>query len=658
MSQNSTGILIDKLVLVGHKKNYIIPFVNGLNIIFGDSATGKSSVLECINYLFGSSKLVFDEEIEAAVKYVMMQVVLNGATYVIKRDIFDANADVEVYASDIDSVHGIFPKRYSVGYERTGPNGYLSDFYLSALGMPLLTVRQAPTKEDSTLVRLSFRDVFKYCYLKQDDVGAKALLGDGSYVGVKSRETFKYIFNLLDSAISDLQSQLSAAIADQRKAKETYDVVSGFLRAVEFKTEFDLDDAKIEAKKRKALAEIELDRISKSIIENSESYEALKEVLSILAIKIKDTEKEVDDTGRLVEQYIRLRNDYQLDIEKLNAIKVTQGLIGADKKEMRFSCPLCESRLNLKDIKQSFDISENESVNQEINSITRRMKDADRLAIRERARRDQVLSELNILKKEQDVARRMLDEEMASATTPYLAERDTWSFVLAKTSEELDNIERNLKIRNQLKSVFKEIDTVEERISKIQDDLRELRSKAPSMSEVIGSVGDILEAYLRKVKISDIRDVRISDKNFLPVLRNREYRDITSGGLRTILSIGYFLSILEFSTTRFSHHPKFLMIDTVGKYLGKTDARYSDTNLKEDRREGTSDPDKYKNIYQAMLEMCERIEKKSKTVQIIVVDNDLPEVIEKTSPNSIAAYFRSDGRNGVSRGLIDDAHLK
>lgn len=215
-----------------------------------------------------------------------------------------------------------------------------------------------------------------------------------------------------------------------------------------------------------------------------------------------------------------------------------------------------------------------------------------------------------------------------------------------------------MKIRNQQKAIFKELDNAGDRISKFETALLELQKKAPSISEVLGEIGDYLTAYLRVVQIAEIRDVRISERTFLPVLRNREYRDITSGGLRTILSIGHFLSLLECSVNRPSNHPRLLMIDTVGKYLGKTDAKYSETDAKEDHREGTSDPKKYMNIYRAMLALCERVEKESGSVQIIVVDNDLPASIEATSPGAIAAYFRNDGRNGTSRGLIDDAHLQ
>lgn len=656
MNFNSRGLLIDRLVLVGRRKNYVIPLKSGLNIIYGDSATGKSSVLECINYLFGSSKLVFDEEIESAVTYVLMQVALGASTYVIKRDIFNTAADVEVFASTIESIDGVFPKKYSPNYVKAGPDGFLSDFYLSALGMPVVTMRQAPTKDDSVLVRLSFRDVFKFCYLKQDDVGSKGLLGEGTFSGVKSKETFKYLFNLLDTAISDLQADLSAALAHQRRTQETYSTVSDFLRTVEFKSEYDLDDAKRDAEGRMQLTSKELERVNNSITSNNEGYAALKDVLTTISVRIRDFEQIIQDSDRLIEQYIRLRNDYQADVQKLKAIKTSKQLIGTDS--VIFSCPLCDSRVDIENIKDSFDMTEADHVSQEINSITRRMKDADQLAERERSERVRALAELRLLREEQTRARKMLDEEMASAITPYLAERDAWSFEFARVSEEIATIERNMKIRNQQKAIFKELDNAGDRISKFETALLELQKKAPSISEVLGEIGDYLTAYLRVVQIAEIRDVRISERTFLPVLRNREYRDITSGGLRTILSIGHFLSLLECSVNRPSNHPRLLMIDTVGKYLGKTDAKYSETDAKEDHREGTSDPKKYMNIYRAMLALCERVEKESGSVQIIVVDNDLPASIEATSPGAIAAYFRNDGRNGTSRGLIDDAHLQ
>lgn len=651
----ANGILIEKLVFSGSRKNYIIPLKPGLNIIYGDSATGKSSILECINYLFGSSKFIFDEEIEAAVSFVMMQVTLGESTFVVKRDIFDAGAEVEVYAANLESYHQVFPKKLSANYGKNGTDGFLSDFYLSALGMPIVSMRQAPTKVDSEIVRLSFRDVFKFCYLKQDEVGTKFLLSQGSYAGVKNKETFKYIFNLLDTAISDLHASLSNAVQVKRNKEDAYKVVSEFLRTVQFKTEFDLDDAKVTAEDRRTLAKRELTRINDSITANNEGYLALKDILSTITIRTRESEESIHTSDRLIEQYVRLKNDYQADIQKLNAIKKSKQLIGTNA--VVFSCPLCDSQVDLNYIKTSFDITEMDHVSQEINSITRRMRDADQLAQRERSKRAAIIDELKLLREEGARARNMLDEELSSSITPYLAERDGWSLEVARATEEIANIDRNLKIRNQQKSIFQELHAAEELIKSLQEQLSKLMNSAPSISDVLGEIGDALTNYLRDVQIADIRDVRISERTFLPVLRNRDYQDITSGGLRTILSIGHFISILSCALQRNCNHPGLLMIDTVGKYLGKTDSKYGETDAEADTREGTSDPKKYKNIYKALMKLCATIESKSGRVQIIAVDNDLPGGIESASPGAIAAYFRIDGRDGTHRGLIDDAHL-
>ena len=59
-------------------------------------------------------------------------------------------------------------------------------------------------------MRLSFRDLFKYCYVDQDDLGSKKFMSTDNFaVLTKNREVFKYIFNTLDSNISQLEGQIS-----------------------------------------------------------------------------------------------------------------------------------------------------------------------------------------------------------------------------------------------------------------------------------------------------------------------------------------------------------------------------------------------------------------------------------------------------------------
>ncbi|NQY07660.1 MAG: hypothetical protein HRT68_16060 [Flavobacteriaceae bacterium] len=118
------------------------------------------------------------------------------------------------------------------------------------------------------------------------------------------------------------------------------------------------------------------------------------------------------------------------------------------------------------------------------------------------------------------------------------------------------------------------------------------------------------------------------------------------------------LSILDYSYTNEINHPKLLLIDTVGKYLGKTTKKkyqeFTDENA--DQSEGVSDPSKYKNIYNQIIASSEKAEKLGVHSQIILVDNDVPDAMVESYSKYIVAHFSSTGEDGLDYGLIDDAN--
>lgn len=658
MKNNKPSIIIKQLILVGSRKNYTIPFTEGVNIIYGDSATGKSSVLECINYLLGGSKLIYDREIESSVQLLMMEVMFNGRPHVIKRNIFRPGDLIEVHIADLNSSETVFPKKFAPKFnEKPGPDGYFSDFLMSALSIPNIKTRQAPSKMDSQMVRLSFRDVFKYCYLRQDDVGSRGLLGSGNYIfETKNKETFKYLFNLLDTNISDLQAEIALLTSSRNKIKNKYDAVTDFLRETEFTTEYALlDEEKLLSKQQKAIKD-QLDFVNSRMVASNENYTFLKETLRELVGTIAAKEKDVTETDMSIDRYVRLKNDYQNDIEKLKSIRLARSVIGNPAES--FSCPLCDSTVDLSNVKNEHSLADDDRAAQEANALARRIRDLDILIQSERDKRHRLILELKSLTEDRDKARLLLDEETGRMISPYLSERDGLSTELARLREQQKQIAHAIKIRNQQKAILEEVANNDARLDKMQKRLRELLEAAPSLDDILSDLGDFLSAYLRHVKIKDQREVSVSKRTFLPVLRGRDYREMTSGGLRTILSIGHHLSVLEAAITRQSNLPTFLMIDTVGKYLGKTQSKYSkETNIDEDRREGLSDPGKYLNIYTYMFAAAERAKRNNVATQIILVDNDVPPEVQRKFAGSVVAHFNSEGTNGLPRGLIDDAYL-
>src|SRR5690606_36472408 len=107
-----------------------------------------------------------------------------------------------------------------------------------------------------------------------------------------------------------------------------------------------------------------------------------------------------------------------------------------------------------------------------------------------------------------------------------------------------------------------------------------------------------------------------------------EYKNINSGGLRTIISISYLASILEQKLSKDTNLPGLLMIDTVGKFLGKTYKNPNFNQNREDVEEGVSDPEKYKNLFNALIDLAEKFKSANILCQMILVDNDLPPNID------------------------------
>jgi hypothetical protein len=105
-------------------------------------------------------------------------------------------------------------------------------------------------------------------------------------------------------------------------------------------------------------------------------------------------------------------------------------------------------------------------------------------------------------------------------------------------------------------------------------------------------------------------------------------------------------------------YPSFLMIDTVGKYLGKTKDKNhgeNETDTAADAREGVADPEKYQNIFEYIISLSDMYEQKNQICQFILVDNDVPaHIIDKLS-GFIVAHFSSERINGLPVGFIDDA---
>ncbi|WP_288129691.1 hypothetical protein [Microbulbifer sp.] len=652
----SQGLLLKNLILHGHRKNYRVTFNPGINIIYGDADTGKSSILRLVAYLLGGKKIKIDEEISSSVKYAVLEITVNGTPYCISRDIFNPARDIDVYSCKYSEISNSFPEKYKSSITKgDDQNKSLSEFILEALELPAVRLKQAPTKDSSETARLSFLDLFKFIYLDQDDVGSAHMLNIGNPVlETKNREVFKYIFNVLDSGISEIEVDIASKTQEKTKIANQYSTISHFLSQTEFKSAENLDEEirnidniKIEVKAR-------LSDLNKRMTSDSDLYEGLKDALNTINLNIEQQEEAKSNALRSIERFSRLLNDYQNDIDKIQSSLSAKEFIGRDVQE-KTNCPVCETIVDIVDISEKFDIPRDTRLKSEMTSIKRRSKDLKQLISDNRSDLESANSLLAELYLEKNKARGIMDEELSSSISPYLAERDAIVKELAQLDERRKKAVHSLRVRNKQAALADQIGRLEGTIEKLKIKLDEFKKDAPSLDNVLKDLGTDVNRFIQQVKIKNHHGVGMDEKTFFPKVRNIEYRKINSGGLRTIVSIGYLASILLQKLRKETNIPGLLMIDTVGKFLGKTPEDFDDSQIdSENDVDGVADPEKYRNLFNALVAVAEEFDNKGKLCQIILVDNDMPRDVAYENKGFEIAHYRSNGINGLPIGLIDD----
>lgn len=197
---NSPSLIVKELIIFGIEKNYRIPFKSGINIIWGDLDCGKSSILSIISYCLGTSSLDTYDELEEKARSARLVVEVNKEVYIFERDLFNPKQFIRCYKDQIDN--DIAPIILSPDLEGDAPDGYISFYIMDLLGLPITKVKISPSKTDSTMNRVGFKDVIKFLHLKQKDIAADSLLNmNERYRYVKHKEIIKFLLNIHNQTV-------------------------------------------------------------------------------------------------------------------------------------------------------------------------------------------------------------------------------------------------------------------------------------------------------------------------------------------------------------------------------------------------------------------------------------------------------------------------
>lgn len=643
-TEKSPYIFIHKIIIHGLDNSYKAEFKDGINLIWGDMDCGKSSILNLIDYcLGGSNETLAYGEILAKGRVAYLEVDLNGNLITFERPLLDSSAPVKAYRVPYSSILTTYPALLSADSRKSLPDGWISDFILDALGIPKVSIKESRYRDDADSDRLSFRDLMKLMYLKQTKVGADSLLNHGNpAVFSKNIEVQKFIYNIHDDKLAALNKELQLEAQELRQLQDSEVSISKFLRDVNITTnESDKSEESITSSEF-TLAELEESSEKlKSDYEFSSaiSLEMAREIVQMRS-SLSHVKSERLETEKQHKNFANLKNTYQSDLESLNLSKLTRASISnREIINSTLPCPLCSSEISL----ASPQITDSD-IDAEIKSIKNRLSGAQAALEKLWSNGLELLDEENSISRKLSTLTVDFDRFNIENISALLSSIEALERAKVEIKVSIASAKRDLAINNKYSDISKRIQDKNSVIYALKRNIKSVEEGLTGLEDVVAKLSGIFRNYITNSGLQNTNGTYVDEK-FIPHFRNISYYNTTSGGVRTITSIGGFVSRMEYLLSTTGNLPTFLMIDTPGQNIGRRGRKDDDSTL--------SDPALYNNIFKQFLNLVSKAQTDNRKFQIIIVDNDLPPILEEGGNYHLVKRFSKNGGE-FEKGLIND----
>jgi hypothetical protein len=642
-----------RLRLIGTSRNYGVSFLddNGgpqaLSVIAGQISTGKSAILEFIDYCLGNSHHPRHVEIQRQVQAALLELELSGDVHVIERRLFSEDQNAWVHRCDLDHLEDPHHKALAVLTPAGAPDS-LSTLLLEHAGLDRILLKEAPTQTSSRTDPLSFRDLMWLCFLPNSRMDNRQLLQEHHYVReLKLRQVIEVVFGVHDQQLTTLSDRLRLLEDERRDQQKEIDSVTIFLREDEVPDRLTLEGQLTEANGRETRVRERLSWLSAKMQAETTFAQNLRASYARLRRESDTLAARVRDRDTLLRRLLPLRGQYAEDESKLVFFAEAQQLFDPLRVKV---CPSC-----LQELPTPARIADDGSCSlcrQKLPSGDETIDvEAERAAIRLRLRAidayiAEVEEQLRAARRDQESAAEQeshaqvqLDSDLATTLAPFVEERDSLVHEREAAAGGRRDIERQVRWLDGLDRRKLDLLRLDERIHGLRQQIKDLQAHRPSRDGVVSDLSGRFRLILEEFgfpKLDDPEPPFIDDR-FVPHVRGNRYSDIGSTGAMTLIALAWQLAIFEAAVEEGRSHPGFLLIDSPQKNLTPQEGEVVDE---------FSDPAIVQRVWDHLSSWSSG---PGSQAQVIVVDNAPPASVEA------AVVVRYSGRDDQPPyGLIDN----
>ncbi|MGC1296873.1 MAG: AAA family ATPase [Alloacidobacterium sp.] len=330
-----SGFYISRLVITGRDVDPAeVTFTKGANVITGPSNSGKSYIVECIEYVFGADSPP-GTDIEEARGYDVAYVELtsySGESCTLERAL--GGGDVNLYKAAFSARTSVEAKALAVETQ-TRKRDTLSNFLLSLFDVKEIEVRSDASGSKNNL---TFRMISHLFLVDESRIIAKASpvrLPNG-YAKTASERAFSFLITGQDDhAIIPVQKPKARKAAAEGK-KEAFDELI-------FKLDNRLKDVQLDELRKKAS---ELDESIREKLEkletNAGSIQEMQVTRQSTFQLVRVSHARLETIGELLARFAILKEHYVSDLKRLEFLRETDYFFD---QLTAIRCPLCGTLL-------------------------------------------------------------------------------------------------------------------------------------------------------------------------------------------------------------------------------------------------------------------------------------------------------------------------
>jgi len=562
-----------------------------ISYFFGKMGAGKSSIARMVDYCFGGNPEptpALQKEFISATLHLTVE----NTEVTIFREAENPKAIVS-WARDDEKVELLIPTRNANGIVLPNTDvETLSDLLYYLAGITLPKVRRSKRDEESPLVRLSFRDLFWYCYLDQDEMDSEFFhLGRDAnpFMRLKSLDAFRFIVGFHQEQVAALESELLAIREKRLAVKGGADALKEILRQSGISNIVDLEQMAERLR-------VELHHIQSAAQEARQSQrqdqgtpshatDELRNRGRQLAGEIQAIERALLDIHAQIESAERLHNELMmLSVRFRRSASAREVLAGVAftacprctqplPNRLATSCPVCGQE----ERDRAYEVGEERVIEED---VSERLKEISESLVRYRQQETSLQRRLSELISDKGSVDSRLDVAMKQYDSAFLSTALEFERQAASLQEKLGNIERQKMLPAKLDEQYHLADELLTGEAELRRKLKEARGKAEQDLTNLQRLEELFLDCLLRAKFPGITPndkVAIVSPDFMPEVQSPEAGDIAvtsfanlgSGGKKCVFKASYALAIHRLATEIGAKLPSLLIIDSPMKNISE-----------------------------------------------------------------------------------------